>query len=77
VNRPRRNASLLILYLSLGGLAFAVLIVARTLQGAAGAILPLSIGIVRDGLCPQRFGVTVGLLSAITVGLLLLGISTH
>ncbi|AGZ41578.1 MFS transporter [Actinoplanes friuliensis] len=43
----------------------AVLIVARALQGAAGAILPLSIGIVRDSLPRERVGVTVGLLSAI------------
>jgi EmrB/QacA subfamily drug resistance transporter len=43
----------------------AVLIVARLLQGAAGAILPLSIGIVRDELPRERVGVTVGLLSAI------------
>ncbi|GAA3351412.1 MFS transporter [Amorphoplanes nipponensis] len=42
-----------------------VLIVARALQGAAGAILPLSIGIVRDELPHERVGVTVGLLSAI------------
>lgn len=42
-----------------------VLIVARALQGAAGAILPLSIGIVRDELPAERVGVTVGLLSAI------------
>ena len=43
----------------------AVLIVARALQGAAGAILPLSIGIVRDELPREKVGVTVGLLSAI------------
>jgi EmrB/QacA subfamily drug resistance transporter len=43
----------------------AVLIIARALQGAAGAILPLSIGIVRDELPRERVGVTVGLLSAI------------
>nr|BFE57872.1 MFS transporter [Dactylosporangium thailandense] len=42
-----------------------VLIVARALQGAAGAIMPLSIGIVRDELPRERVGVTVGLLSAI------------
>jgi EmrB/QacA subfamily drug resistance transporter len=42
----------------------AVLIVARAIQGAAGAILPLSIGIVRDELPRERVGVTVGLLSA-------------
>ena len=43
----------------------AVLIVARALQGAAGAILPLSIGIVRDELPRDRVSVIVGLLSAI------------
>src|SRR3954468_16428673 len=42
-----------------------VLIVARALQVPAGAILPLSIGIVRDELPRERVGVTVGLLSAI------------
>ncbi|MEB0286724.1 MFS transporter [Cryobacterium sp. 10I1] len=42
-----------------------VLIVARALQGAAGAIMPLSIGVVRDELPPERVGVTIGLLSAI------------
>jgi EmrB/QacA subfamily drug resistance transporter len=42
-----------------------VLIAARALQGAAGAILPLSIGIVRDELPRERVGVVVGLLSAI------------
>jgi EmrB/QacA subfamily drug resistance transporter len=42
-----------------------VLIVARALQGAAGAILPLSIGIVRDELPRERVSVIVGLLSAI------------
>ncbi|MFF5290365.1 MFS transporter [Paractinoplanes globisporus] len=42
-----------------------ILIAARALQGAAGAILPLSIGIVRDELPRERVGVVVGLLSAI------------
>ncbi|MEA9983840.1 MFS transporter [Subtercola sp. RTI3] len=42
-----------------------VLIVARALQGAAGAILPLSIGVVRDELPRDKVGVTIGLLSAI------------
>lgn len=42
-----------------------VLIIARALQGAAGAVLPLSIGIVRDELPRDRVGVTVGLLSAL------------
>ncbi|WP_067499297.1 MFS transporter [Actinoplanes sp. TFC3] len=43
----------------------AVLIVARALQGAAGAILPLSIGMVRDELPREKVATTVGLLSAI------------
>ena len=42
-----------------------VLVGARVLQGAAGGILPLSIGIVRDELPRERVGVTVGILSAI------------
>jgi EmrB/QacA subfamily drug resistance transporter len=42
-----------------------VLITARALQGAAGAILPLSIGIVRDELAREKVGVIVGLLSAL------------
>ncbi|GIF72983.1 MFS transporter [Asanoa siamensis] len=42
-----------------------VLIVGRALQGAAGAILPLSIGMVRDELPREKVSVTVGLLSAI------------
>jgi EmrB/QacA subfamily drug resistance transporter len=45
--------------------SLSVLIVARLLQGAAGAILPLSIGIVRDELPHERVGLTVGILSAI------------
>src|SRR5882757_7299996 len=43
----------------------AVLIVARALQGAAGAIMPLSIAIVRDELPREKVSVTVGLISAI------------
>ncbi|WP_250007864.1 MFS transporter [Actinoplanes sp. M2I2] len=42
-----------------------VLIVARVLQGAAGAILPLSIGLVRDELPPDRVSITIGFMSAI------------
>lgn len=42
-----------------------VLVVARVLQGAAGAVMPLSIGIVRDQLPKERVSVTIGLLSAI------------
>jgi EmrB/QacA subfamily drug resistance transporter len=42
-----------------------LLIVGRALQGAAGAVLPLSIGIVRDELPRERVSVVIGLLSAI------------
>ena len=42
-----------------------ILIIARALQGAAGAIMPLSIGVVRDELPHDRVSVTIGLLSAI------------
>mgnify|MGYP003494092962 FL=1 len=42
-----------------------VLIIGRILQGAAGAVMPLSIGIVRDELPKERISVTIGLLSAI------------
>lgn len=42
-----------------------VLVIGRALQGAAGAILPLSIGIVRDELPRNRVGVIIGLLSAL------------
>lgn len=42
-----------------------VLIVGRALQGAAGAVMPLSIGIVRDELPKEKVSVTIGLLSAI------------
>jgi EmrB/QacA subfamily drug resistance transporter len=42
-----------------------LLIAGRALQGAAGAVLPLSIGIVRDELPHNRVSVVIGLLSAI------------
>ncbi|MEV6302600.1 MFS transporter [Actinoplanes sp. NPDC051861] len=42
-----------------------VLIAGRVLQGAAGAIMPLSIGIIRDELPRERVATTVGLISAI------------
>lgn len=41
-----------------------VLIAARALQGAAGALFPLAFGIVRDELPPERVGMGLGLLSA-------------
>lgn len=57
----------------------ALLILARGLQGAAGAIFPLAFGIVRDELPPERVGVGLGLLSATfgvggAVGLVLSGV---
>lgn len=68
----KRRVLLVVLILLAAGTALAglatnltVLIAARALQGAAGAILPLSIGIVRDELPREKVGVTVGLLSAI------------
>src|SRR5947209_5934822 len=68
----KRLVMLVVLALLAGGTMLAavapsllVLIAARALQGAAGAILPLSIGIVRDELPREKVGVTVGLLSAI------------
>lgn len=42
-----------------------VLIFARGMQGAAGSIIPLSIGIVRDELPLDKVSVVVGLISAI------------
>jgi predicted MFS family arabinose efflux permease len=45
-----------------------VLIVARALQGAAAAVVPLSISILRDELPPERTGSAVSLMSS-TVGI--------
>jgi EmrB/QacA subfamily drug resistance transporter len=42
-----------------------ILIIGRILQGAAGAVMPLSIGIVRDEFPQERVSVTIGLLSAV------------
>ena len=68
----KRRIMIIVLALLLVGTVLAalapnlgVLIVARALQGAAGAVLPLSIGIVRDELPRERVSVTIGLLSAI------------
>ncbi len=68
----KRKVLLVVLALLAAGTALAglsttlpVLIAARALQGAAGAILPLSIAIVRDELPREKVGVTVGLLSAV------------
>ncbi|MWV51537.1 MFS transporter (plasmid) [Rathayibacter sp. VKM Ac-2803] len=68
----KRKVLLVVLSLLLVGTVLAalapnlsVLILARVLQGAAGAVMPLSIGIVRDELPPERVSITIGLLSAI------------
>ncbi|WP_349865905.1 MFS transporter [Leifsonia sp. WHRI 6310E] len=68
----KRRILIVVLALALVGAVLAaiapnlgVLIVARALQGAAGAVMPLSIGIVRDELPHDRVSVTIGLLSAI------------
>jgi len=68
----KRRIMIVVLVLLLAGTVLAalapnlgVLIVARVLQGAAGAVMPLSIGIVRDELPHDKVGVTIGLLSAI------------
>ncbi|MET7982577.1 MULTISPECIES: MFS transporter [unclassified Streptomyces] len=45
-----------------------ILIVARALQGAAAAVVPLSISILRDELPPERTGSAVALMSS-TVGI--------
>jgi EmrB/QacA subfamily drug resistance transporter len=68
----KRKILIIVLSLLLAGTVLAalapnlgVLIVGRVLQGAAGAVMPLSIGIVRDELPRERVSVTIGLLSAI------------
>lgn len=68
----KRKVIIVVLVLLLAGTVLAalapnlgVLIVGRILQGAAGAVMPLSIGIVRDELPKDRVSVTIGLLSAI------------
>ena len=42
-----------------------VLIAARAVQGAGGAIFPLSFGIIRDEFPPEKIGVAIGLVSAV------------
>ncbi len=44
--------------------SIALLILARALQGAAGAVFPLAFGIVRDELPPEKVGMGLGFLSA-------------
>ena len=68
----KRRMLLIVLAVLAGGTVVAglatslpTMIVGRALQGAAGGILPLSIGIVRDELPRERVGVAVGLLSAV------------
>ena len=59
--------------------SIAMLVVARAIQGAAGAIFPLAFGIIRDELPREKVGVGLGLLSATFgvgggVGLVLSGV---
>lgn len=68
----KRRMLIVVLSLLLAGTVLAalapnlgVLIVARAIQGSAGAIMPLSIGVVRDELPHDRISVTIGFLSAI------------
>jgi len=68
----KRKILIVVLVLLLAGTLVAalapnlgVLIAGRALQGAAGAVMPLSIGIVRDELPREKVSVTIGLLSAI------------
>ena len=68
----KRRVMLIVLFVVAAGNVVAalapslwVLVLGLVLQGAGGAILPLSIGVVRDELPQERVGVTVGLLSAI------------
>lgn len=68
----KRKVLIVVLALLLAGAVLAalapnltVLIIGRVLQGAAGAVMPLSIGIVRDELPKERVSMTIGLLSAI------------
>ena len=68
----KRKVIIVVLVLLLVGTVLAAvapnlgwLIVGRILQGAAGAVMPLSIGIVRDELPKEQVSVTIGLLSAI------------
>jgi EmrB/QacA subfamily drug resistance transporter len=42
-----------------------VLIAARAIQGAGGAVFPLSFGIIRDEFPPEKVGVAIGLVSAV------------
>jgi EmrB/QacA subfamily drug resistance transporter len=42
-----------------------VLIGARAVQGAGGAVFPLSFGIIRDEFPPEKVGVAIGLVSAV------------
>jgi MFS family permease len=41
-----------------------VLIAARAIQGIAGAVFPLSFGIIRDEFPPERVATGIGLISA-------------
>src|SRR5262245_55335016 len=42
-----------------------ILIAARAIQGAGGAVFPLSFGIIRDEFPREKLGVAIGLVSAV------------
>ena len=46
------------------GNSIGVLILGRAIQGAAGAVFPLSFGIIRDEFPPERVATSIGLISA-------------
>jgi len=62
-------ASLVVFFVGCAGAAFAwniwSLIAFRAVQGAAGAIFPLSYGIIRDEFPREKVGVAIGLISAV------------
>jgi MFS family permease len=85
----KRTVLIVVLCLLLAGTIMAALaptlpalIFARAMQGAAGAVLPVSISIVRDVVPQERVSSTVGLLSAIFgvgggIGILVAGPIIH
>ncbi|WP_052460382.1 MFS transporter [Microbacterium gorillae] len=81
----KKKILVVVLALTLAGTVISALapnlglvIFGRVLQGAAGAVLPLSIALVRDQLAPSIMGTVIGILSAIAgigagIGILVAG----
>ena len=64
---------------ALGTSSLGLLIVGRVIQGAGGAVFPLSYGIIRDEFPPERVATSIGMISAVFgigggLGLVLAGI---